>query len=75
LLLAECNYWRKHGTVRWIRQGEDNTQKIHCMASKRLRKNSISMCVDELGNEVLDHQAMARLLWSSFKIEWASLRG
>jgi hypothetical protein len=35
LLLAECNYWRKHCTIRWIKQGEDNTKKI----TPRLQKD------------------------------------
>jgi hypothetical protein len=37
------------------------------MASERLCKNYIAMLVDEMGNEVSDHQAMDGLLWSSFK--------
>jgi hypothetical protein len=36
LLLAECNYCRKRCTIRWIKQGEDNTQKFHAMATERL---------------------------------------
>jgi hypothetical protein len=67
LLLAECNYWRKRCTTRWIKQGEDNTKFFHAMASERYRKNSIAMLLDDGGNEVTDHQVMAGLLWSIFK--------
>jgi hypothetical protein len=28
LLLAECNYWRKRCTIRWIKLGEDNTKNF-----------------------------------------------
>jgi hypothetical protein len=67
LLLAECNYWRKRCTARWIRQGEDNTKFFHAMASERYRRNFIAMLLDNKGNEVTDHQVMAGLLWASFK--------
>jgi hypothetical protein len=75
LLLAECNYWRKRCTARWIKQGEDNTKKIHAMASERYRRNSIAMLLDDSGNEVTDHQAMAGLLWSNFKERMGNSEG
>jgi hypothetical protein len=59
LLLAECNYWRKRCTIRWMKQGEDNTKKIHAMAIERYTKNSIALLQDADGNEVTDHQLMA----------------
>jgi hypothetical protein len=59
LLLAKCNYWRKRCTIRWIKQGEDNTQKFHDMAYERFRRNNIAVLNDEDGNEVTGHQSMA----------------
>jgi hypothetical protein len=56
LLLAECNYWKKMCTIRWIQQGEDNTKKIHAMATERFRRNSIALFRYVDGNEVTDHQ-------------------
>jgi hypothetical protein len=55
LLKAECTYWRKRCTARWIKQGEDNTKKFHAMATERYRSNSIDMLKDDQGNEITDH--------------------
>jgi hypothetical protein len=46
LLLAECNYWRKRCTIRWIKQGEDNTNFFHAMSTERFRRNAIAMLQD-----------------------------
>jgi mannosylglycoprotein endo-beta-mannosidase len=67
LLLAECNYWRKRCTIRWIKQGEDNTKFFHAMATERYRRNTIAMLIDEEGNEVNDHETMAGMLWAEYK--------
>jgi hypothetical protein len=37
------------------------------MASERFRRNSIAMLQDDSGNVITDHEAMAGLLWSSYK--------
>jgi hypothetical protein len=66
LLSAECSYWKKRCTIRWIKQGEENTKFFHAMAMERFRRNNIAMLKDEAGNELTDHQ-MAGLLWSSYK--------
>jgi mannosylglycoprotein endo-beta-mannosidase len=62
LLATKCNYWKKRCTIRWIKQGEDNTKFFHAMATKIFRRNSISVLQDEDGNEISDHQAMVALL-------------
>jgi hypothetical protein len=67
LILAECKYWRKHCTIRRIKQGEDNTKFFHAMATERYHRNTIAMLQDSNGNEVTDHQAMAGLLWADYK--------
>jgi hypothetical protein len=36
LLKAECNYWRKRCTIRWIKQGEENTKKNPCDGHRTL---------------------------------------
>jgi mannosylglycoprotein endo-beta-mannosidase len=66
-LLAECNYWKKRCTIRWIKQGEDNTRFFHAMATERFRRNNIAVLHDVDGNEVTDHHAMASLLWEEYK--------
>jgi mannosylglycoprotein endo-beta-mannosidase len=62
LLLAECKYWKKRCTIRWIKQGEDNTKFFHAMATERFRRNSIAMLKDVDGNAITDHDLMARML-------------
>jgi hypothetical protein len=59
LLLAECKYWKKRCTIRWIKQGEDNTKFFHAMATERYRRNNISVLKDGSGNEFSDHEIMA----------------
>jgi mannosylglycoprotein endo-beta-mannosidase len=67
LLLAECNYWKKRCTIRWMKQGEDNTKFFHAMATERYRRNSIAMLQDEEGNDVTDHQLMAGMFYKEYK--------
>jgi hypothetical protein len=67
LLSAECRYWKKRCTMRWIKQGEENTKFFHAMATERYKRNNIAMLKDEAGNELTDHDQMAGLLWSSYR--------
>jgi mannosylglycoprotein endo-beta-mannosidase len=67
LLRAECSYWKKRCTVRWIKQGEDNTKFFHAMATERYRRNNIAMLKDSQGNEVSDHDQMAVMVWNSYR--------
>jgi mannosylglycoprotein endo-beta-mannosidase len=67
LLLAECNYWRKRCTIRWIKQGEDNTKNFHAMATERYRRNNIAILKNDDGVFISDHQEMANLIWKSYK--------
>jgi hypothetical protein len=53
--------------VRWIKHGGDNTKFFHAMATKRFRRNSISMLKDKECNEISDHQIMAGMLWTNYK--------
>jgi mannosylglycoprotein endo-beta-mannosidase len=75
LLLAECNYWRKRCTIRWIKQGEDNTKIFHAMATERYRRNNIAMLKNSEGIEISDHQEMARLLWVNYRDRMGSSEG
>jgi hypothetical protein len=67
LLLAECNYWKRRCTIRWIKQGEDNTKFFHAMATERYRRNSSAILRAEDGREVSEHHEMAGVLWASYK--------
>jgi hypothetical protein len=74
LMKAECGYWKKRCTIRWIKQGEENTKKIHAMATERFRRNSIAMLKDCQGNEVTDHDPMA-MLWNSYRDQMGHSEG
>jgi mannosylglycoprotein endo-beta-mannosidase len=67
LLLVECNYRRKRCTIRWIKQGEDNTKIFHAMTIERYRRNYIALLHDADGNEISDHQLMAGVLSNEYK--------
>jgi mannosylglycoprotein endo-beta-mannosidase len=67
LLKAECSYWRKRCTIRWIKQGEDNTKFFHAMATERFRRNNIAMLKGADGIEITNHDQMAGMLWNSYK--------
>jgi hypothetical protein len=62
-------------TIRWIKQGEDNTKFFHAMATKRFRRNDIAMLQDCEGNEVTDHDLMAGMLWNEYKDRMGKLEG
>jgi hypothetical protein len=55
LLLAECNYWCKRGTIRWIKHGKDNTKLFHAMSTERFERNNIAMLKNEDGVEISNH--------------------
>jgi hypothetical protein len=59
LLLAECRYWRKRCTIRWIKQGEDNTKFFHAIDTEIFIRNSIAMLQDSEEKELSDHDLMA----------------
>ena len=70
LLLAQCNYWRKRCTIRWIKVGEDNTKFFHAMATQKFRRNAIAslrLYYDEVIN---DHdRCNIPKLWNVLKIQ------
>jgi hypothetical protein len=56
LLLAECNYWRKRDTTRWIKHGEDGIKFFHAMPTESFGRNNIEVLKNEDGVEISDHQ-------------------
>jgi hypothetical protein len=49
LLHAQYRYWRKRCTIRWMKQGDENTKFFHAMATERYRRNSIASLVSDEG--------------------------
>jgi hypothetical protein len=67
LLVAQCKYWRKRCSIRWIKVGEDNTKFFHAMATQRYKKNNIASLKSESGEIVSDHPQMAGIALNKFK--------
>ena len=49
-------YWKQRCTIRSIKLGEENSKKIHAMATERFRRNIISSIKNSAGEVVSDHQ-------------------
>jgi hypothetical protein len=75
LLHAQYRYWRKRCTIRWMKQGEENTKFFHAMATERYRRNSIASLVSDDGRQVSNHDEMAGMVWSCYKDRMGSSKG
>jgi mannosylglycoprotein endo-beta-mannosidase len=75
LLKAQCQYWRKRCSIRWIKVGEDNTKFFHAMASQRFRRNTISNLKLDNGDVVSDHEQMAGVIYQKYKDRMGQSRG
>lgn len=75
LLHLQFLYWKKRATIRFIKVGEENTKKIHAMATERYRRNSISSLRLVDGSTITDHEKIAGCFWSSFKNRMGSSQG
>ena len=42
LLEAKRIYWRKRANIRWAKLGDENTKKIHAVATRNYRHNFIN---------------------------------
>jgi hypothetical protein len=61
--------------MRCVMVGEDNTQKLHAMVTKRYRRNCISRLIVDDGRQISDHDEMAGMLWASYKNRMGSSEG
>jgi hypothetical protein len=75
LLKAQCQYWRKRCSIRWIKVGEDNIEFFHGMASQRFRRNTISNLKLDNGDVVSDHEEMAGVIYQKYKDGMGQSRG
>jgi hypothetical protein len=46
-----------------VKEGDANTKYFDAHATIRHRKNSIACLLDDLGNEIIDHDGKAHVLW------------
>ena len=59
-------YWKQRCMIRNIKVGEENSKKIHAMATERFRRNTISSIKSVEGDVVMDHQQLAGMFWADF---------
>lgn len=67
LLSSQRIYWRQRATIRWVKLGDENTRFFQAKATIKYRANHITFLLDELGQEVTDHEIKAIVLWRAFK--------
>ena len=53
--------------MRWTKLGDENTKKIHAMASERFRRNSIARLVNPDGSEAVSHVEKEKLIYDTYK--------
>lgn len=64
---AKRIYWRQRNTCRWVKFGDENSHFFHLMATTAHKRNFIVSLTDQNGDEIMDHDQKANLLWLSFK--------
>jgi hypothetical protein len=67
LLRCKNEYWRQRFTIRWVQLGDEPIRFFHAAATKRYRKNTISILQDEDGRDITLHSEKAASLWNTFK--------
>ena len=75
LLRAQCQYWKKRCTARWMKLGEENSKFFHAMATERYRSNVISSLKLADGHVVTEHEEMAAVAWSCYRQRMGSTVG
>jgi len=60
-------YWRQRFTQRLVQFGDENTKKIHAMATERYRTNVICQIMDVNGRMVSDHNEKSALFFQEFR--------
>ena len=67
LLKYQKLYWKKRGTIRWIKFGNENSKFCQAVAMERYRQNNISSLQLEDGTLVDNHPAKDALLFQTSK--------
>jgi hypothetical protein len=67
LLEYQNAYWKKRCTIRWTRLGDENTKKIHTMATERYRRKAISALAADDGQIATEHFAKEEIIFQAFK--------
>jgi len=67
LLNQQRIYWKQRGTIKCVKFDDGNTKLFHANATIKFRKNSIASLQGQNGEQVMDYNSKANLLWETFK--------
>jgi hypothetical protein len=67
LLDAKRAYWRKRAKIKWAKLGDENTKKIHTVATKNYRRNLITHLKEPDDSLIFSHDHKAAIIWESYK--------
>jgi hypothetical protein len=67
LLSQQQIYWKKRGTVKWVKFGDEGTKFFHANATIKQRRNLITALKDSSGLCHTNHNSKANILWEAFK--------
>jgi hypothetical protein len=65
LLHQQEIYWKRRGTIKWVKFGDEGTKFFHANAT--IKHNLISSLKEPSGLVHYDHQTKANILWEAFK--------
>ncbi|PKU64167.1 hypothetical protein MA16_Dca005090 [Dendrobium catenatum] len=63
-------WWRERAKIRWIREGDANSNFFHAFANVRRNGNLIKQIKDGTGSLVEDHECIRDVLWEFFTNNW-----
>ncbi|KAB2601289.1 hypothetical protein D8674_002294 [Pyrus ussuriensis x Pyrus communis] len=72
LRLQEESYWCQRSRVKWLREGDANTQFFHSSTLQRRRRNKIVKLRDENGNWVESPTQVRQLVYNHFTSVFSS---
>lgn len=67
LLVERRIYWSNRAKIKWAKLGDENTKKIHAVATRNYSHNYISSLLVVHENRITEHDQKASILWHSFK--------
>jgi hypothetical protein len=67
MLEAKIFYWKNRAKIRWATLGDENSKKIHTVATRSNRKNLITSIFHADANEIFNHDHKAAIIWASYR--------
>jgi hypothetical protein len=67
LLDAKRAYWKNRARIKWAKLGDENTHKIHTVATKNYRRNLITHLKEPDDSLIFSHDHKTAIIWESYK--------